>query len=47
MYADAGLEDFDEADLEGTLTSITRKQRKLPQVYSDLWDLFKEVKNRL
>ena len=45
MYADAGLEDFDEQDLEGTLTSIHEEVAKLPQVYSDLWDLFKEVKN--
>jgi len=46
MYADAGLEDFDEEDLEGTLTSIHKEVVKLPQRYSDLWDLFKEVKNR-
>lgn len=46
MYADAGLEDFDEQDLEGTLTSIHQEVAKLPQVYSDLWDLFKEVRNR-
>ncbi len=46
MYADAGLEDFDEDDLEGTLTSIHRQTAKLPQAYSDLWDLFKEVRNR-
>ncbi len=46
MYADAGLEDFDEEDLEGTLTSIHQEVAKLPQAYSDLWDLFKEVRNR-
>lgn len=46
MYADAGLEDFDEQDLEGTLTSIHQEVAKLPQLYSDLWDLFKEVKNQ-
>lgn len=45
MYADAGLEDFDEEDLEGTLTSIHQEVAKLPQRYSDLWDLFKEVRN--
>lgn len=45
MYSDAGLEDFDEADLEGTLTSILEQIARLPQVHSDLWDLFKEVKN--
>ncbi len=46
MYADAGLEDFDEDDLEGTLTSIHQEVVKLPRAYSDLWDIFKEVKNR-
>ncbi len=46
MYSDAGLEDFDEADLEGTLTAMLAQTARLPQVYSDLWDLFKEVKNR-
>ena len=45
MYADAGLEGFDEQDLEGTLTSIHQVVAKLTQAYSDLWDLFKEVKN--
>jgi type I restriction enzyme R subunit len=46
MYSDAGLEDFDEADLEGTLTSVLEQIKRLPQIYSDLWDLFKEVKNQ-
>lgn len=46
MYADAGLEDFDEQDLEGTLTSIHQEVVKLPQLYSDLWDLFKEVRDQ-
>ena len=46
MYAEAGLEDFDEEDLRGTLTSIYEEVAKLPQRYSDLWELFKEVKNR-
>jgi len=44
MYS--ALEGFDEQDLEGTLTSIQEEVSKLPQRYSDLWDLFKEVKNR-
>ena len=46
MYADAGLADFDAEDLEGTLKSIHDELAKLPQRYSDLWDLFKEVKNQ-
>ncbi|HBA84810.1 MAG TPA: restriction endonuclease subunit R [Verrucomicrobia bacterium] len=39
------LEGFDEKDLEGTLNSIHEEIRKLPQHYSDLWDIFKAVKN--
>ena len=35
---------FDEDDLLGTLTSIQVEIDKLPQRYSDLWDVFKEVK---
>ena len=32
MYAEAGLTDFDEEDLEGTLTSINAEIAKLPQL---------------
>lgn len=39
------LEDFDEEDLIGTLTSIDDEIQKLPQRHSDLCDLFKEIKN--
>lgn len=46
MYAEAGLEDFDEEDIAGTLTSINAEVDKLPQLYSDLWDIFKEVRNQ-
>jgi len=44
MYG--ALEGFDDEDLEGTLTSVREEVSKLPQRYSDLWDLFKEVGNR-
>ncbi|MBL4614111.1 MAG: HsdR family type I site-specific deoxyribonuclease, partial [Magnetovibrio sp.] len=40
------LEGFDEADLAGTLTSVKEEVAKLPQRYSDLWDIFKEIKNQ-
>ena len=43
MYG--AFEGFDEDDLKGTLTSINTEIEKLPQRYSDLWDIFKEVKN--
>jgi len=44
MYAEAGLANFDEDDLQETLASINSEVSKLPQSHSDLWDLFKEVK---
>jgi type I restriction enzyme R subunit len=43
MYS--AFEGFDEDDLKGTMISINAEVEKLPQRYSDLWDLFKEVKN--
>lgn len=46
MYAEAGLSGFDEDDLAGTLMSVQEEVAKLPQRHSDLWDLFKEVKNQ-
>ena len=43
MYEE--FEGFDEEDLAGTLISINSEIVKLPQRYSDLWDLFKSIKN--
>ena len=43
MYS--AFEGFDEEDLTDTLTSVQAEVKKLPQHYSDLWDLFKEIKN--
>jgi len=40
------FEGFDEEDLAGTLTSIDEEIDKLPQRYSELWDVFKEIKNK-
>ncbi len=40
------LEDFDQADLEDAITDITEEVQKLPQRHSDLWDLFKGIKNK-
>jgi len=42
MYS--AFEGFDESDLVGTLTSVAFEIGKLPQKYSDLWDIFKTVK---
>jgi type I restriction enzyme R subunit len=44
MYS--AFEGFDEDDLLGTLSSINDEVFKLPQHYSDLWDIFKEIKNQ-
>ncbi len=44
MYSE--FEGFEEEDLAGTLASVQAEVEKLPQRYSDLWDLFKEVKNQ-
>jgi type I restriction enzyme R subunit len=40
------FEGFDEEDLAGTLTSVNEEVAKIPQYYSDLWDVFKIVKNK-
>ncbi len=46
MYSEAGLEGFDPRDLEGTLGKISDEIAKMPQRNSDLWDVFREVKNQ-
>ena len=45
MYT--ALEGFDPEDLEGTLNSVDTEISRLPQTHSDLWDLFKSVRNKL
>lgn len=40
------LAGFDEEDLADALISIDEEVRKLPQRYSDLWDLFREIGNK-
>lgn len=37
---------FDAEDLEGTLTNISEEVKKLPQAHSEVWDIFKEIKNK-
>jgi len=41
-----GTNNYDAADLEGTLTNISEEIKKLPQAHSEVWDIFKEVKNK-
>lgn len=42
----SSFEDFDAEDLEGTLVIINEEIKKLPQKYSELWDIFKTVANK-
>jgi len=44
MYS--SFEDFDNKDLEGTLTNINDEIKKLPQKHSELWDIFKTISNK-
>jgi type I restriction enzyme R subunit len=44
MYS--AFENYDDEDLAGTLMPVGEEVKKLAQRYSDVWDLFKEVKNR-
>ncbi len=42
----SSFEDFEAADLAGTLIDITEEIGKLPQKYSELWEIFKTVDNK-
>jgi type I restriction enzyme R subunit len=42
----SSFEDFDNEDLNGTLTNIADEIKKLPQKHSDLWDIFKTITNK-
>lgn len=42
----SAFEDFDAADLAGTVHDVREEIRKLPQIHDQLWDLFKPVKNK-
>jgi type I restriction enzyme R subunit len=42
----SGSNSFDVEDIEGTWTNIGDEIKKLPQAHSELWDLFKTIKNK-
>ena len=42
----SGLNDFEEEELKGTITKIKEEIEKLPQAHSELWDIFKQIKNK-
>jgi type I restriction enzyme, R subunit len=39
-------EDFDAKDLQGTITNVDKEAESLPQRHSELWDVFKSVRNK-
>ena len=42
----SALEGFDEEDLSGTIADVLEEIRKVPARHSDVWDIFKSVKNK-
>lgn len=42
----SGLQEFDEKDIAGFLTSINEEIKKLPQSHADVWDIFKAIKGK-
>lgn len=42
----SGANEYDDNDLAGTLTNIGEEIKKLPQVHSEVWDIFKTIKNK-
>lgn len=42
----SGANNYDTIDLEGTLTNISEEIKRLPQAQSEVWDIFKEIKNK-
>jgi len=42
----SGLNNFDEEDLGGSFTNIEEEIKKLPQAHAEVWDIFKELKDK-
>ncbi|MFC4636446.1 type I restriction endonuclease subunit R [Dokdonia ponticola] len=42
----SGLADFNEEDLESSLIKINDEVKKLPQAHSELWDIFRTLKDK-
>jgi type I restriction enzyme R subunit len=43
----SSLSEFDQEDLTGTLTNVKQEIKTLPQKHSELWDIFKDIKNKM
>lgn len=42
----SSLADFDEEDLKGAISAVNKEIQKLPQAHSEVWDIFKTIKNK-
>src|SRR5690606_6147597 len=42
----SAFEGYDSADLAGTVHDVREEIRRLPQLHEQLWDLFKQVRNK-
>jgi type I restriction enzyme, R subunit len=42
----SGLQDFENNELDGTIININKELEKLPQAHSDVWEIFKSIKNK-
>ncbi|MFT7032405.1 MAG: type I restriction enzyme R subunit [Cyclobacteriaceae bacterium] len=42
----SGDNQYDELDLAGTFLNIAEELKKLPQAHSEVWDIFKTIKNK-
>lgn len=42
----SGLNNFDGEDLEGSFTNIAEEVKKLPQAHADVWEIFKELRDK-
>lgn len=42
----SALEEFDEGDIASAILKIDEEINKIPQYHSDVWDVFKDVKNK-
>ena len=47
LTAYSSFEGYDPEDVEGVLTDIRQEIQKLPQLHQNLWDVFKQVTNKL
>ena len=46
LYVYSDYDEDEEADIKNTMINIKKEFEKLPQLYSDLWDIFKEIRNK-